>query len=72
MQTSIAQKILALSLEKSGLDFIGAMMSEISDYTNGSFCFLGILKDREQDIVLGIMAHDGGLLHDGFEYCMTD
>lgn len=72
MQTSIAHKILALSLEKSGLDFIGAMMSEISDYTNGSFCFLGILKDRAQDVVLGIMANDGGVLHDGFEYCMTD
>ena len=68
----LTDRIVAASLEKSGLEFIDFVMAEVSEHTNGSFCFLGILKNKAEDIVLGILANEGKSLEQRFEYCMTD
>jgi len=72
MKSLIGKKVLEISLEKSGFDLINSIMAELSNFTNGSFCFLGILKDRKSDTVLGILANEGDVLEDSWEYCMTD
>lgn len=72
MQTPIGQKILQISLEESGFNFLNAVLEEISNCTNGSYCFLGILKDIESETVLGILANEGKILDEPFEYCMSE
>ena len=72
MQTPIGQKILQISQEESGFNFLNAVLEEISNFTNGSYCFLGILKDIESETVLGILANEGKILDEPFEYCMSE
>ena len=72
VNSNIVQKIINLSLNCSGYEFINGVIETVSNGTNGSFCFLGILKDAEADIVMGCMAHQGAITRESFEYCMTD
>ena len=72
MRTELSQRVLALSLEYSGLDLIDNIISEISKETKGSFCFLGFLKDIHEETVLGCLAHEGEVFKAPFEYCMKD
>jgi len=72
VQTPIGQKILQISLEESGFNFLNSVLEELSNYTNGSYCFLGILKDIDSETVLGILANEGKILDEPFEYCMSE
>lgn len=72
MHSDLSQRVLALSLEYSGLDLIDNVISEISKATDGSFCFLGFLKDLNEETVLGCLAHEGEIFKAPFEYCMKD
>lgn len=66
------QDILSITYQKHGMDLLESITSHFYEVWGGDVVFIGTIKDRVNDIVMGFAANRHGDSSSPFEYCSLD